>query len=43
MMPLFAVPVWAQVLEPYVADVLNAELLGQLENLGRDVLVKEAG
>ena len=43
MMPLFAVPVWAQVLEPDVADALNAELLGQLDNLGRDVPDKEAG
>ncbi len=43
MMPLFAVPVWAQVLEPDVADALKTELLGQLDNLGRDVPDKEAG
>ena len=43
MMPLFAVPVWAHVLEPDVTDALNAELLRQLDNVERDVPDKEAG
>ncbi|MEP4380857.1 MAG: 2OG-Fe(II) oxygenase family protein [Alphaproteobacteria bacterium] len=33
MLPLFAVPVWAQVLEADVAGPLNAHLLGQLDSL----------
>ena len=43
MMPLFAVPVWAQVLEPDVAESLNENLLEQVEILGRDVPDKEVG
>ena len=36
MLPLFAVPVWAQVLEDGVADPLNEHLLGQLDALKPD-------
>jgi hypothetical protein len=36
MLPLFAVPVWAQVLKTDVADPLNEHLLAQLSELKPD-------